>query len=108
MAKSAVKHQVADKSEPKQSYGHNGNEAAGLWYLNDLFINLDQQTLRSGSAIYEDHSVKTQGEWRILRTGYKRFAGDDRPAAQSMADHLSARQLTPNSFFLKINSLPAQ
>ncbi|KAB0498038.1 nuclear transport factor 2 family protein [Pseudomonas moorei] len=51
----------------------NGDEAKGLWYLNDLFINLDAQTLLNGSAIYEDHYVKMQGEWRILRTGYKRL-----------------------------------
>lgn len=51
----------------------NGDEATGLWYLNDLFINLDQQTLLNGSAIYEDHYVKVAGEWRIQRTGYKRL-----------------------------------
>ena len=51
----------------------NGDEATGLWYLNDLFINLDAQTLLNGSAIYEDHYVKLQGEWRILQTGYKRL-----------------------------------
>lgn len=51
----------------------NGDEATGLWYLHDLFINLDEQTLLNGSALYEDHYVKAQGEWRILRTGYKRL-----------------------------------
>jgi hypothetical protein len=51
----------------------NGDEATGLWYLNDLFINLDKQTLLNGSAIYEDSYIKIQGEWRILRTGYKRL-----------------------------------
>ncbi|MCY1401583.1 hypothetical protein D9M71_167040 [compost metagenome] len=38
-----------------------------------MFINLDKQTLLNGSAIYEDSYVKIQGEWRILRTGYKRL-----------------------------------
>ncbi|GGU54137.1 hypothetical protein GCM10009504_08810 [Pseudomonas laurentiana] len=51
----------------------NGDEATGLWYLNDVFINLDQQTLLNGSAIYEDHYVKVKGEWLISRTGYKRL-----------------------------------
>lgn len=51
----------------------NGDEATGLWYLNDVFINLDEQTLLNGSAIYEDCYVKLEGEWRILRTGYKRL-----------------------------------
>ena len=50
-----------------------GDVATGLWYLNDLFINLDEQTLLNGSAIYEDHYIKVEGEWRILRTGYKRL-----------------------------------
>jgi hypothetical protein len=51
----------------------NGDEATGLWYLNDVFINLDEQTLLNGSAIYEDRYVKRHGEWRILQTGYKRL-----------------------------------
>ncbi|MNF75706.1 Bile acid 7-alpha dehydratase [compost metagenome] len=38
-----------------------------------MFINLDKQTLLNGSAIYEDSYIKIQGEWRILRTGYKRL-----------------------------------
>lgn len=51
----------------------NGDEATGLWYLNDVFINLDEQTLLNGSALYEDHYVKVKGEWLIQRTGYKRL-----------------------------------
>ncbi|HIZ50987.1 MAG TPA: nuclear transport factor 2 family protein [Candidatus Pseudomonas excrementavium] len=51
----------------------NGDEAAGLWYLNDLFINLDEGTILHGSAIYEDRYIKVDGQWRILRTGYKRL-----------------------------------
>ncbi|MOA63940.1 hypothetical protein D3C78_1898390 [compost metagenome] len=38
-----------------------------------MFINLDEQTLLNGSAIYEDRYIKVQGEWRILQTGYKRL-----------------------------------
>lgn len=51
----------------------NGDQATGLWYLNDLFINLDEQTMLNGSALYEDHYIKLQGEWRIINTGYKRL-----------------------------------
>ena len=51
----------------------NGDEATGLWYLNDVFINLDKQTLLNGSAIYEDNYARIDGEWRIVRTGYKRL-----------------------------------
>jgi hypothetical protein len=32
----------------------NGDAATGIWYLNDLFINLDEQTILTGSALYED------------------------------------------------------
>jgi hypothetical protein len=31
----------------------NGDAATGIWYLNDLFINLDEQTILTGSALYE-------------------------------------------------------
>ncbi|MCY1272175.1 Bile acid 7-alpha dehydratase [compost metagenome] len=51
----------------------NGDEASGCWYLSDLFVNLDEQTLLNGSAIYEDRYIKLNGEWRILQTGYKRL-----------------------------------
>ena len=51
----------------------NGDEATGLWYLNDVFINLDKQTLLNGSAIYEDYYARIDGDWRIVRTGYKRL-----------------------------------
>lgn len=50
-----------------------GEHASGLWYLNDIFINLDDNTLLNGSAIYEDHYIKVEGQWRIQRTGYKRL-----------------------------------
>lgn len=50
-----------------------GEHATGTWYLNDLFINLDEKTLLTGSALYEDRYTKIDGHWRIQRTGYKRL-----------------------------------
>ena len=50
-----------------------GNKATGLWYLNDLFINLDEQTILTGSALYEDCYIKVGEQWRIQKTGYKRL-----------------------------------
>lgn len=50
-----------------------GDSATGIWYLNDLFINLDEQTILTGSALYEDCYIKVAGKWRIQRTGYKRL-----------------------------------
>lgn len=51
----------------------NGSEATGIWYLHDLFINLDEQTILTGSALYEDCYIKVADQWRIQRTGYKRL-----------------------------------
>lgn len=50
-----------------------GDSATGIWYLNDLFINLDEKTILTGSALYEDCYIKVAGKWRIQRTGYKRL-----------------------------------
>jgi len=50
-----------------------GDKATGIWYLNDLFINLDEQTILTGSALYEDCYLKVSGQWRVHRTGYKRL-----------------------------------
>jgi len=51
----------------------NGDAATGIWYLNDLFINLDEQTILTGSALYEDCYTRVTGQWRVQRTGYKRL-----------------------------------
>lgn len=59
-----------------------GDRATGTWYLNDLFINLDEQTLLTGSAIYEDTYIKRNGQWRIQRTGYKRLLEMIEPLAE--------------------------
>lgn len=49
-----------------------GNTATGLWYLYDVFINLESQEYLTGSAIYEDTYVKQDGRWLIAKTGYTR------------------------------------
>lgn len=49
-----------------------GDTATGLWYLYDVFINLESQEYLTGSAIYEDTYVKQEGRWLISKTGYKR------------------------------------
>jgi len=51
----------------------NGDEATGIWYLQDIFINLEDNTTLRGSALYEDRYKKIDGEWRIEFTGYKRL-----------------------------------
>lgn len=50
-----------------------GDNATGLWYLQDIFINLEENTTVMGSAIYEDTYVKVDGEWKIKTTNYERL-----------------------------------
>jgi hypothetical protein len=50
-----------------------GDNATGLWYLQDIFINLEENTTVMGSAIYEDTYIKVDGEWKIKTTNYERL-----------------------------------
>ena len=46
--------------------------ARGLWYLEDVFIDLEAATHTFGSAIYLDEYRRESGTWRISRTEYDR------------------------------------
>jgi hypothetical protein len=46
--------------------------ATGLWYLEDIFINVEAQTHTIGSAIYRDVYRREDGAWRIAHTEYDR------------------------------------
>ena len=61
----------------------NGDTATGTWYLHDIFINLDEQTILTGSALYEDSYIKVGGNWRVHRTGYKRLLEMIEPLASN-------------------------
>src|SRR5580693_4703346 len=37
--------------------------ATGIWYLTDIFINLADKVRTTGSALYRDKYVKSQGQW---------------------------------------------
>ena len=50
-----------------------GDTAVGLWYLHDIFVNLDDNTQFEGSALYRDECVKVDGEWRIKNSAYERL-----------------------------------
>ncbi|WP_372750180.1 nuclear transport factor 2 family protein [Litorivivens sp.] len=50
-----------------------GDTAVGLWYLHDIFVNLDDNTQFEGSALYRDEYVKKDGEWRIQNSAYERL-----------------------------------
>jgi len=50
-----------------------GDTATGIWYLQDIFINLEDNTRLTGSALYTDTYKKINGEWKIFDTRYKRL-----------------------------------
>lgn len=50
-----------------------GDTATGIWYLQDIFVQLKHDITVMGSALYEDEYRLEAGEWRIATTGYKRL-----------------------------------
>ena len=46
--------------------------ATGVWYLQDILIDLDANTALRGAGFYRDEYVKINGEWKIKLTGYVR------------------------------------
>lgn len=58
------------------------DSAEGIWYLEDIFINLENRSHTIGSAIYRDQYVRENGAWRIARTEYDRVFEMIRPLAQ--------------------------
>lgn len=46
--------------------------AKGVWYLQDMVINVNDNTTLRGAGFYEDHYVKQNGAWKIKYTGYER------------------------------------
>ena len=50
-----------------------GNHATGIWYLQDIFVQLKHDITVMGSALYEDEYRRENGVWRIVTTGYVRL-----------------------------------
>jgi len=46
--------------------------ARGTWYLEDMVIFRDANTVVRGAAFYHDEYVRISGEWKIRSTGYQR------------------------------------
>jgi hypothetical protein len=46
--------------------------ARGIWYLEDMVIDAERNTMLRGAAFYRDEYVKRGGEWKIASTGYER------------------------------------
>jgi hypothetical protein len=49
------------------------DRAKGIWYLEDHAINLDDNYLLHGTALYEDEYVKDHDAWRIHSTRHDRL-----------------------------------
>lgn len=50
-----------------------GDHATGIWYLQDIFVQLKHDITVMGSALYEDEYRLEDGTWRIATTGYVRL-----------------------------------
>ena len=46
--------------------------ATGIWYLEDLVIDTDRNTMLRGAAFYRDEYVREDGAWKLRATGYRR------------------------------------
>jgi bile-acid 7alpha-dehydratase len=69
-------------------------EATGTWYLSDLAIDFRRGDTTTGSSLYTDKYLKTDGKWQIVDTAYHRIfeiveITPDRPplTAHYLADH---------------------
>jgi SnoaL-like domain len=59
-----------------------GDTATGLWYLHDVFINLEESWTLQGSALYHDDYVRVNGEWRIAKSAYQRLWEETTPRSK--------------------------
>jgi hypothetical protein len=46
--------------------------ATGIWYLEDLVIDTERNSMLHGAAFYRDEYVKEEGAWKLRSTGYRR------------------------------------
>ena len=75
------------------------DEAEGIWYLEDIFINVEQGYHTIGSAIYRDLYRREDGEWRIARTEYDRVievTSPLSPEARITSHHLAKAGRQPH------------
>jgi len=49
-----------------------GDEATGIWYLEDTVLAPELSFALQGAAFYEDRYIRTADGWRIRHTGYRR------------------------------------
>lgn len=58
---------------PEITFAAEGASAKGIWSLSDIVIDTEQHWTIRGSSFYDDTYVRTDGGWRISRTGYERI-----------------------------------
>jgi len=61
-----------------------GDTATGLWYLQDIFYNLEVKRYVEGSALYEDEYLRRDGVWRIRSSYYERLLEVVRPLPEKI------------------------
>lgn len=74
------------------------DSADGLWYLEDIFINLEEEFHTFGTAIYRDRYVREGGVWRMASTVYDRVMEVTEPlheGARYVVSRLAAKGLKP-------------
>lgn len=74
------------------------NDAEGIWYLEDIFIDVERSSHTIGSAIYRDVYRREDGVWKIARTEYDRVFEMIRPLAadaQITSHHLATAGRKP-------------
>lgn len=59
------------------------NTAKGIWYLEDVFINLEDDNHTFGTAIYTDTYRREGGVWKIATTHYDRVIEVNTPFSQT-------------------------
>ena len=64
--------------------------ATGIWSLDDWVVDTQWELDIRGAAFYEDDYVKRDGEWKILRTTYKRVMEELSPRSGRTGLQLTA------------------
>lgn len=68
--------------------------AEGIWYLEDIFVDLRDRTRTEGTAIYRDRYRRVDGRWKLAKTEYDRVIEfvDKLPADVELKSHLLGRR----------------
>ena len=75
------------------------DSAEGIWYLEDIFIDVEAQTHTSGTALYRDAYRREDGSWKIARTEYDRLleiVAPLNPQAKILTRHLATAGRKPD------------